>query len=226
MAADVQDVKPDLAIAEWDDVQAIAGQFVAGPVDPGEVGARDARHLAGQERLLDPCRRLQVAGHPAVGLRQSRVGLLQLDLQAAELQVRFDAGVQFFHLKRLGDVIHPADGKRLHLVQLLGEGADEDDGNPLEIVVGLEVLAHLVAVHLRHIDVQQDQVRRILPRRQQRQLAARDRADLIPAILEHAGQHLEIGGDVVHHQDAGRLPRPLLGGPSALPKFRCIESLP
>ena len=38
MAADIQDVKPDLAIAERDDVQAIAGQFVAGSVDPGEVG--------------------------------------------------------------------------------------------------------------------------------------------------------------------------------------------
>ena len=166
MAADIQDVKPDLAIAERDDVQAIAGQLVAGLVDPGEVRARDARHLAGQERLLDPCRRLQVAGHPVVGLRQSRVGLLQLDLQAAELQVRLDTRVQFFHLKRLGDVIHPADGKRLHLVEVLVEGADEDDGNSLERFIGLQVLAHLIAVHLRHIDVQQDQVRRGLSRRQ------------------------------------------------------------
>ena len=48
MAADVQDVEPDLAVAEWDNVQAIAGQFVAGPVDPREVRARDARCLAGQ----------------------------------------------------------------------------------------------------------------------------------------------------------------------------------
>ena len=47
------------------------------------------------------------------------------------------------------------------LSSLLGEGADEDDGNPLEIVVGFELFAHLVAVHLRHIDVQQDQVRGI-----------------------------------------------------------------
>ena len=77
-----------------------------------------------------------------------------------------DTRVQFLHLKWLGDVIHPADGKRLHLVQLLGESADEDDGNPLEIVVGFEVFAHFVAVHLRHIDVQQDQVRGIAPRRQ------------------------------------------------------------
>ena len=45
MAADVQDVEPDLAVAQWDDVQAIAGQFVAGPVDPGEVRAWDARYL-------------------------------------------------------------------------------------------------------------------------------------------------------------------------------------
>ena len=47
VAADVQDVKPDLAVAERDDVQAVAGQLVAGPVDPGEVRARDARRPRG-----------------------------------------------------------------------------------------------------------------------------------------------------------------------------------
>ena len=117
-----------------------------------------------------------------------------------------DARVQFFHLEWLGEIIHPANGKRLHFVQLLGESTDEDDGNRLEIVVGFEVFAYLVAVHLRHIDVQQDQVRGIAPRRQQRQLAAGYGADFIPAVLEHTGQHLEIGGGVVHYQDAGGLP--------------------
>ena len=43
MAADVEDVKPHLAIAEWDDVETIARQFVTGPVNPGEVSAREAR---------------------------------------------------------------------------------------------------------------------------------------------------------------------------------------
>ena len=43
MAADVQDVEPDLAIAKQDNVQAIASQFVAGSVDPGKVRAQDAR---------------------------------------------------------------------------------------------------------------------------------------------------------------------------------------
>jgi len=42
--------------------------------------------------------------------------------------MRFDARVHFFPIKRPGDVIHPADGKRLHNVQLLVESADEDDG--------------------------------------------------------------------------------------------------
>ena len=116
-----------------------------------------------------------------------------------------DTRVQFFHLKRLGEVIHPAEGKCFHFVQLLGKGADEYDGNPLELVIGFEVFADLVSVHLRHIDVQQDQVRGIAPRRQQRQLAAGNRSDFIPAVLEHAGQHLEIGRGVVHYQDAGGL---------------------
>ena len=42
-----------------------------------------------------------------------------------------------------------------------------------------------------------------IPDRQQRELAAWNRADLVPAVLEHAGQHLEIGGGVVHCQDTG-----------------------
>ena len=83
-----------------------------------------------------------------------------------------------------------------------------DDRDPLELVVGLEVFAHLVTVHLGHVDVEQDQVRGIAPRRQQRQLAAGNGTDFIPAIFEHAGQHLKIGGGVVHDQDAGGLPSP------------------
>ncbi len=47
MAADVQDVEPDLAGAERDDVQPVSGQLVAGSIDPGEAHARDARELAG-----------------------------------------------------------------------------------------------------------------------------------------------------------------------------------
>ena len=81
-------------------------------------------------------------------------------------------------------------------------------GIPLSAVVGLEVFAHLVAVHLRHVDVQQDQVRGVASGRQQPQLAAGNGADLVPAVLEHAGQHLEVGGGVVHDQDAGGLVRP------------------
>ena len=37
--------------------------------------------------------------------------------------------------------------------------------------------------------------------RHERQLAAGNGADFIPAVLEHAGQHLEIGGGVVNDQD-------------------------
>src|SRR5688572_21894627 len=134
MTADVQDVQPDLTIVQGNDVQAISGKFVAGPINPSEVRPTNARRLAGQERLLDFGRRLQVTGHPVVGLQQSRVGLLQLDLQAAELQMRLDTRVQFLHLKRLGDVVHPAGGKGLYFVELLRESADEDDGDSLELV--------------------------------------------------------------------------------------------
>ena len=168
--------------------------------------ARDFRQSLRQEAALYAAGQLQIELEPLTCQFQVAAVFLQLDLQPAELQVRLDTGVQFFHLERLGEVIHSAGGERFDLVQLLGESADEDDGNSLELVVGLELFAHFVAIHLRHIDVQQDQVRRIASRRLQRQLAAGNGADFIAAVLEHAGQHLEIGGGVVHGQDAGGLP--------------------
>ena len=106
------------------------------------------------------------------------------------------------HLERLGDVVDPAEGEGVHLVEVLVQGADEDDGDAAQGRVGLEVAADLVPVHLRHVDVEEDQVGRVFSRRQQRQLAARDRADLVASGLEHPGQDLEVGRDVVHDQDA------------------------
>ena len=125
--------------------------------------------------------------------------------------MRFNPRMQFFHLKRLRDVIHAAGGERLDLIHLLGESADEDDGNSLELFVGFKVFAHLVAVHLRHIDVEQNQVRRIAPRCQQRQFTGGNRANPVAAVLEHAGQYLEIGGRIVHDQDAGGRPSTTIG---------------
>ena len=46
VAADVEDVQRDPPSAERYDVQAVTGQFVAGPIDPGEGRARNAGQLA------------------------------------------------------------------------------------------------------------------------------------------------------------------------------------
>ena len=188
------------------EVVIIAADLIGRLIVGNKLIARDFGQPPRQQAALHPAGQLQVELEPLTCQFQVATVFLQFDLQAAKLQVRLDAGVQLFHLKRLGEVIHPADGKGFHLVQLLGERADEDDGNPLELIICFEALAHFVAVHLRHIDVQQDQVRGIAPCRQQGQFAARNGADFIAAVLEHAGQHLEIGVGVVHHQDAGRLP--------------------
>ena len=84
-------------------------------------------------------------------------------------------------------------------------------GIPLSVSSALSWSHTSYAVHPRHIDIQQNQVRGIALRRQQCQLAAGNGADFIPAVLEHPGQHLEIGRGVVHDQDAGGLPSATFG---------------
>lgn len=91
----------------------------------------------------------------------------------------------------------------MKLFELLGRSAEKNDRNSLELVVGFKVFAYLLAVHFRHIDVQQNQIRRIALRGQQRQLAGRNWANLIPSNLEHSCQHQQIGRGVVHDRDVG-----------------------
>jgi hypothetical protein len=54
--------------------------------------------------------------------------------------VRFDSGVEFLHLIRLAAIL-AANGVRPGLVQLLREGADEDDRNALKAFVTFETFA-------------------------------------------------------------------------------------
>ena len=43
--------------------------------------------------------------------------------------MRFHAAQHFLRLKRLGNVVNAADGKRLHFIKRVIERADENDGD-------------------------------------------------------------------------------------------------
>ncbi len=49
------------------------------------------------------------------------------------IQVRFNAGIHFIDLKRLGNVIDASQGKSLDLIHNFGRCADKDDRDFLQI---------------------------------------------------------------------------------------------
>jgi len=62
---------------------------------------------------------------------------------------------------------------------------------------GLELAAHLVAVHIRHHDVQKDQVRTGLADNLQRALPVLGDQQLVAKPSQGFTQHLQVGGVVV-----------------------------
>ncbi len=120
-------------------------------------------------------------------MRQPFVGLLQLDLQAPQGQVGLDAGQDLFQPEGLGDVIHPTQREGLDLVFDLVEGADEDDRQRRQVRQAVEPGAHLVAVQVGHVDVEQDQVGWGGAGPHQGQPAVGGRAHFIALVGQHTG---------------------------------------
>src|SRR5689334_9953840 len=84
--------------------------------------------------------------------------LLQFVAGPFERQVSADAGHQFGVVERLGDVVHAAAFQRANNQALVVCRGKEDDGNLRPIRVLANAAANLEAVHLRHEQVEQDEV--------------------------------------------------------------------
>ena len=86
----------------------------------------------------------------------------QIPFVLLDLQVGAHPGFDLHYLKRFSDVVHRTRLEPFGLVFDLTQGSDEDDRNTRRAFVGLQPDAHLVPVHLRHHDVEQDQVGSVL----------------------------------------------------------------
>ena len=78
-------------------------------------------------------------------------------------------------------------------------------GNVLGGEVALDLGRHLVAVHARHHDVEQDEVGRLLRHHGERLLAAGSGQEVKAFRREHDFQQLSVVAFVVHDQNAGRV---------------------
>ncbi len=76
-----------------------------------------------------------------------------------------DAGQQLAHPKRLGDVVISAQLQAQNLVGFFYPGREQDDGRSRLAVVDAD---ELIAVHLRHHNVEQDQVGLLVARHVER----------------------------------------------------------
>src|SRR5690348_15276537 len=123
-------------------------------------------------------------------------------LRGTLLQHLGDLQQQFRLLVGLSEVSIHADVERALAVLVAAARGDHDDRHVAQPRVGLHVSGQLVAVHARHLDVQQHQVGYALVQLLQRVDTVLGGADLVLVAFQHATRDLAHGDRVVdhHHQ--------------------------
>ncbi len=69
-----------------------------------------------------------------------------------------DPGQNLLFLERFIDVVHPSGFKGVNLVLGLTQGTNKDNRNILDLITLFDRLTDLIAVHLRHNNIQQNQI--------------------------------------------------------------------
>jgi len=178
----------------------IAGLGQRGQGQDGDI--LDRRHLA----------------RAALHLQFQKLVLVAQEIsRRLEGQLRLDPRQQDRGTDGLGDVVDCADLEPDAFVFLVGPGGHENHRNVGRPPVRLEALAHLVAIHLGHHDVEQDQVGRLRTGRDAQRLLAADSHLHMVGVLEQCADQRQIVRGVVHHQDGrlvGETGQPAHGPPS------------
>ena len=112
-----------------------------------------------------------------------------------------DAVEQVVFRVRLADEIVGAAFDAADDVLRVVERGDEDHGNVAQGRIGLDGAAQVVAIHFRHDDIGQYQVRLALADGGQGQLAIRRHARVVVQRLDQAAQSLRLGRAVLDDQD-------------------------
>ncbi len=120
--------------------------------------------------------------------------------QLGELQMGLDARADLIDVEGLGDVVGGADPKALELVLYLVDDGDEDHRDALAPGRGLDASADLVAVHLRHQDVEQDEIRGRLALDLLQRLGARARDLDAEFVLQRLKQGVQVLRAIIDQQ--------------------------
>jgi len=107
-------------------------------------------------------------------------------LEASQSDMRVNAGLHFFELERLRNVIDAACPKAQKFVLRVVHSAEENHGDRRKPRIRFEPVADFVSGHLGHIDIQKNQVRWLFGGGQQRHPAPRERAHIVPSRKQHS----------------------------------------
>ena len=158
--------------------------------DDGAAGDVEPLGHPAHQDLVDLLR-LEGGGHLLEDLHHLRPGprlgpgLVQL---AAGAEVRLHPGQQLAHPERLGDEVGGAEAEGADGGFLGRHGGDHQDRQVLEPGVGLDPLEELEPVHLRHHDVEQEEVELLGAQMVEQVLAAGDGEHLVAVLLQDPGQ--------------------------------------
>ena len=115
--------------------------------------------------------------------------------------MRLDAGQHHRWADGFGDVVDGPEAEAELFILDTGLGRQKDDRNVAGLGILLQLATDLVAIHLRHHDIEQDQIRlRLAGGDAQRLLPMIGHLDLV-AILEQETHHGQVFRGVVHDQN-------------------------
>jgi len=185
----------------------LGGGLIGQDTLPGQPVVGQHPHHRGFDDLA-----IQFIRFPELPFGLSALGDLQLELDVLLFQSRLQTpqGEMRCHpcqdlgcFKGLGEVVNASGLEPLDLVPDLVKGTDEDDRDIAALLLRLQGPAHLVAVHVGHFHIQQDQVGPSESNRPQGQLAAGGRTHPISLPGQDLSQQLQICRDIVDDQNLG-----------------------
>ena len=127
------------------------------------------------------------------------VGGLQLVHIMLQGELRLDPGLQQGRVDRLQDIVRGPQVEALRLVGSLTLGGEKNDRYVPCLWISLQLATDLVAIDLRHHDIQQDQVRCLGLRNLEGDMAIDGHLDLV-VIPQDALHHIQVFRRVVHRQ--------------------------
>ncbi len=141
--------------------------------------------------------------------------------------MRLHPRLHFLEFERLRDVVHTAAAEGLHFPAGLADRAQKNHRDIHQAGVLLQELANLIPVQPRHVDVEQNQIGRLLARRLHGVSPTQKSSNPISFTFQHLLEQQNIGRVIVDHHDGdgarhSKHAKPLQPnrrrGPAALPR--------